>query len=120
MFKVGDIVECINAKDVYCITEGFKYKVVDAAEGFDIQKESIKVLNNQNRFSIFYDSDRFKLAELPKNYFVNAAEFNDNRTLMTEEEAMEYLRKNGGGTLYKKVLTMRIKTKTVEEIEKYD
>jgi hypothetical protein len=32
---------------------------------------------------------------------------------------MEYLRKNGGGTLYKKVLTMRIKTKTVEEIEKH-
>ena len=55
-----------------------------------------------------------------KHYFVNVAEFNDNRTLMTEEEAMEYLRKNGGGTLYKKVLTMRIKTKTVEEIEKYD
>ena len=54
-----------------------------------------------------------------KNYFVNVAEFNDNRTLMTEEEAMEYLRKNGGGTLYKKVLTMRIKTKTVEEIEKH-
>jgi hypothetical protein len=54
-----------------------------------------------------------------KNYFVNVSEFNDNRTLMTEEEAMEYLRKNGGGTLYKKVLTMRIKTKLVEEIEKH-
>jgi hypothetical protein len=54
-----------------------------------------------------------------KNYFVNVAEFNDNLYFMTEEEAMEYLRKNGGGTLYKKVLTMRIKTKLVEEIEKY-
>jgi hypothetical protein len=38
---------------------------------------------------------------------------------MTEEEAMDYLRKNGGGTLYKKVLTMKIETKTVEEVERY-
>ena len=54
-----------------------------------------------------------------KHYFVNVRDFMDNRTLMTEEEAMEYLRKNGGGTLYKKVLTMKIETKTVEEIESY-
>ena len=118
MFKVWNTVECINAKGAYAITEGFKYKVVDVDKGFDIQ--TIKIFNNHNNL-LFYDSDRFKLVDPPENkhYFVNAAEFNDNRTLMTEEEAMEYLRKNGGGTLYKKVLTMRIKTKLVEEIEKH-
>ncbi len=60
--------------------------------------------------------EEFKLFELDKSkhYFVN-----DSRTLMTEEEAMDYLRKNGGGVLYKKVLTMKIETKTVEEIEKH-
>lgn len=60
-------------------------------------------------------SDNYVLVEQPKHYFVN-----DNRTLMTEEEAMEYLRKNGGGTLYKRVLTMTTETKTVEKIERYE
>jgi hypothetical protein len=65
------------------------------------------------------EGETYKILHKYDHYFVNVQDFLDNRTLMTEEEAMEYLRKNGGGTLYKKVLTMRIKTKTVEEIEKH-
>ncbi len=63
----------------------------------------------------WYVSDNFVLVEQTKHYFVN-----DNRTLMTKEEAMEYLRKNGGGTLYKKVLTMSFQTKTEEVIEEFE
>lgn len=112
MFKVGDIVECVDSWRSIYLETGFKYEVIK----LPTNKEYIWVKTRHGEQ--IYKYSRFKLAS-PKHYFVNIQDFLDNRTLMAEEEAMEYLRKNGGGTLYKKVLTMRIKTKTVEEIEKH-
>jgi hypothetical protein len=124
MFKVGDRVKCVDDTNCSCITEGEIYEVVSipsSSKGSWAENLQGQVWVKTNLGIYYYPFSRFKLVDPLENkhYFVNAAEFNDNRTLMTEEEAMEYLRKNGGGTLYKKVLTMRIKTKTVEEIEKY-
>ncbi len=107
MFKVGDIVECIDSWRSIYLETGFKYEVIK----LPTNKEYIWVKTRHGEQ--IYKNSRFKLVN-PKHYFVN-----DSRTLMAEEEAMDYLRKNGGGTLYKKVLTMKIETKTVEEIEKY-
>jgi hypothetical protein len=112
MFKVGDKVKCIDDTNCSYISEGIVYEVVS----IDTQNMRGRVWVKTNFGIYYYPFFIFELVDPPENkhYFVN-----DNRTLMTEEEAMKYLRKNGGGTLYKKVLTMKIETKTVEEIEKY-
>ncbi len=114
-FNVGDIVQCIDRYEAPYLKFHKKYKVydiVDMSDGLQL----LKIIEGDNKLTPdWYGAKRFALVEaIQKLYFCN-----DNRTLMTEDEAMEYLRKNGGGTMYKKVLTMSIETKTEEKIERF-
>jgi hypothetical protein len=114
MFKVGDkvILKSAFSNADGPLEPGTVYTVRDLDYNYRNIRLSYKYSGGTYDTEKWYSVEKFKLFD--KHYFVN-----DNRTLMTEEEAMEYLRKNGGGTLYKKVLTMKIETKTVEEIEKH-
>jgi hypothetical protein len=105
-FKVGDKVRHKNG-DV-------EFLVSDVCGGGNIiflenSYQGQKILQG------WFISDNYVLVEQPKHYFVN-----DNRTLMTKDEAMKYLRHLGGGTLYKKVLSMSFQTKTEEVIEEFE
>lgn len=113
-FNVGDLVVCKDRHASFpSLLLNAEYVILDL-QTFSFGNQLVKVRVGDSDH--FYAAKRFDLVRSahPKLYFCN-----NNHTLMTEDEAMEYLRKNGGGTMYKKVLTMTIETKTEEKIERF-
>lgn len=89
MFKIGDLVECINSGEYRNLTQGRQYKVLDVRNNQD--SLFVKVANDEND-QIEYYSHRFKKVEaemLPRIVYIDTVNSELNKVVV------DYLEKLG-------------------------